>query len=241
MSDPDGQALSFEPAPQQRIDQLDTLKVFSDTLRQQIIEAITEEPKTVKQIASMLDLVPTKLYYHVNLLEQHQLIRVVDTRVVSGIIEKRFRASARQYTIAPALLTPGQASPDAGEGDFSAVRAALNAILSPLDSDIRRSARAGALQFGEQVPLERRLRFWRGTSRLTLDDALEFYHRLDALISEFEARNVHDHTAQAYTIVAGIYPTVYFHADDTGGEASAAGETPAGGDTTGDANPTAAP
>src|SRR3954467_12474429 len=87
---------------------LDALKVFSDPLRQQIIEALLDDAKTVKQVAVELDLAPTKLYYHVNLLEEHGLIQVTETRIVSGIIEKHYRAAAREFAIERSLLTPGQ-------------------------------------------------------------------------------------------------------------------------------------
>src|SRR3954467_13426431 len=94
------------PAPLYTITTLEALKVFADTLRQQIIEALLDGSKTVKQIAAELELAPTKLYYHVNLLEEHGLISVSETRIVSGIIEKHYTAAAHEYYIERSLLTP---------------------------------------------------------------------------------------------------------------------------------------
>jgi len=68
------------------ITSLETLKVFSDPLRQQIIETLLDGPRTVKQIAAELNIPPNKLYYHVNLLEAHSLIQVTDTRIVLSLI-----------------------------------------------------------------------------------------------------------------------------------------------------------
>src|SRR5215211_5670272 len=97
-----------QPAPLHTITSLEALKVFSDPLRQQIIEALLDGAKTVKQVASELELAPTKLYYHVNLLEEHGLIQVTETRIVSGIIEKHYVAAAKEYAIERSLMTPGQ-------------------------------------------------------------------------------------------------------------------------------------
>lgn len=83
------------------ISDLETLKVISDPLRVQILEHIGLASDsgilvTVKQLSDNLGVPPTKLYYHVNLLEKHDLIRVVETRVVSGIIEKHYQIRARR-------------------------------------------------------------------------------------------------------------------------------------------------
>ena len=83
------------------ITDLETLKVISDPLRMQILEHVGFASDagmliTVKQLSDSLGVPPTKLYYHVNLLEKHDLIRVVETRVVSGIIEKHYQIRARR-------------------------------------------------------------------------------------------------------------------------------------------------
>src|SRR5664279_480371 len=115
-----------QPAPLHTITTLDALKVFSDPLRQQIIEALLDGAKTVKQIASELELAPTKLYYHVNLLEEHGLIQVTETRIVSGIIEKHYTAAAHEYYIERSLLTPGQNSGNEG------LEIAFDAMIEPI-------------------------------------------------------------------------------------------------------------
>src|SRR5215208_994364 len=117
-----------QPASVHTITSLEALKVFSDPLRQQIIEALLDGAKTVKQVAAELDLAPTKLYYHVNLLEEHGLIQVTETRIVSGIIEKHYMASAREYLIERSLLTPGQNT--GGEG----LEIAFDAMIEPIRS-----------------------------------------------------------------------------------------------------------
>lgn len=83
-----------------RITDLETLKVISAPLRVQILERIglaseVGQTTTVKQLSEDLDIPPTKLYYHINLLEKHGLIQIADTKVVSGIIEKYYQIAAK--------------------------------------------------------------------------------------------------------------------------------------------------
>jgi DNA-binding transcriptional ArsR family regulator len=192
---------SFEPAPQFTITSLETLKVFSDPLRQQIIEALLDGAKTVKQIASELDIAPTKLYYHVNLLEEHKLIQVTDTRIVSGIIEKHYQASARRFSIERSLLTPGEVN--------GVVDAALDAMLDPIRAEIHRGLNSGLIDNSDDAPLTRKLKIWREPSRLSLDQAEAFYNRLEALVQEF-GMHLHEPEnadCQPYTLIISIYPT----------------------------------
>lgn len=100
----------FVPAHEQTIDDVDTLKVLADPLRLRIRELLVQ-PSTVKQLAAELDIPATKLYYHVNLLEKHGLITVVDTRVASGAMERVYQVTAYRVQVAPHLLT-GNAQDD---------------------------------------------------------------------------------------------------------------------------------
>jgi AcrR family transcriptional regulator len=48
--------------------------------------------RTVKELAEALGVPPTRLYYHVKILEHAGLIEVVERRMVSGIEERTYRA-----------------------------------------------------------------------------------------------------------------------------------------------------
>jgi len=168
-----------QPAPLHTITTLDALKVFSDPLRQQIIEALLEGAKTVKQIAAELDLAPTKLYYHVNLLEEHALIQVTETRIVSGIIEKHYMAAAREYAIERSLMTPGQTSGD------EALEMTLDAMIEPIRTDLHKSMKQGLIDTSENAPEPHKFRMWRAMSQLSEEQAEAFYAQLEILIDEF--------------------------------------------------------
>ena len=48
-----------------------------------IIELCAARPHTAREMAGRLGLAPTRLYYHINLLEKHGLLVVDETRTVT--------------------------------------------------------------------------------------------------------------------------------------------------------------
>ncbi len=188
-------------APPHTITTLEALKVFADPLRQQIIETLLDSPKTVKQVAAELELAPTKLYYHVNLLEEHTLIQVTETRVVSGIIEKHYLAAAREYFIDRSLLTLGQDTGSEG------LEVAFDAMIMPIRADLQKSLKQGLIDTSEDAPEPHKFRMWRAMSQLSEQQAAEFYIRLDKLIDEFNDARVGNDNARHYGLLIGIYPT----------------------------------
>src|SRR5215204_4411779 len=90
-------SIPFVPAPEFVVSDLETLKVVSDPLRIQLLELLVRGPRTVKQLASEMGTTSTKLYYHMSLLEERGIVRVISTRVVSGIIEKQYAITAYSF------------------------------------------------------------------------------------------------------------------------------------------------
>lgn len=99
------------PAETLQIDDLETLKVVADPRRKQLIDLLRQDAATVKELAATLHVSPKSLYYHVNLLQKHGLIRVVDTRLVSGITEKRYRTTAYLFLFNELGITPTASKP----------------------------------------------------------------------------------------------------------------------------------
>lgn len=91
------------PAAEMTIRDVETMKLVSDGLRLQILRQM-HQPTTVKLVAAALGLPPSKLYYHVNLLEKHGLIRVVDINIETGIVEKQYQVTARRFNIRNPIL-----------------------------------------------------------------------------------------------------------------------------------------
>lgn len=171
----------FEPAPSIEIVSLDTLKITADPLRIQLLHLLMNQPRTVKQAADLMGINPTKLYYHANLLEQHGLIRLVDTRIVSGIQEKYYRAAAYGLRVSPRLLT-GDDEQEGGMGIF------FDFTFDETRAALQRSLQSGLVrdEVEGDVIIGRRL------ARLTPADQREFVSRLSLLAKEFIARGEHN-------------------------------------------------
>lgn len=122
---------------------LETLRVLADPLRLAIIgafpnDAARRRPMSVKEIAERIDEGQTKLYRHVKKLEDAGLIYVAETRVVSGIIEKRYLPAQKRLVFSGSLLGQ-EAEPD----DFTDT---FEALMDAVRDRLRTEIRAGRVQ-----------------------------------------------------------------------------------------------
>jgi hypothetical protein len=138
-------------------------------------------------------------------LEEHGLIRVADTRIISGIIEKHYRVTAYRLSVERELLAPG------AEGEDGALDAYLSLILDHARAEIRRSFRAGLIDldaFAQYQPGAALGRMW---LQLTPSQAETYHQRLKQLDREFAEHPPtpqEDETAQRYEVLIGIYPVL---------------------------------
>lgn len=201
----------FKPKPLFTIEDLETLKVVADPLRTQILELLTVEPLTVKQVAERLGLTASKLYYHVNMLEKHGLIRVVSTRVIANVIEKQYRAEAVDYDVAPALLS---FSSESGQANINTL---VQVTIDATRDDILRSFQARAFDLGHGAPAQpRRVVLSRQLSRIPEDMAEAFRDRLEALVREFSAADEAGAATQTHALTIAFYPSFYFPEESSG-------------------------
>ncbi len=192
----------LQPAPHIYINNLESLRVVSDSFRMQLL-SLMGEPCTVKDLAKSLDIPPHKLYYHINMLEEHGFIRVTSTRMVSAILEKFYQITAYQFRTNPELLAIK--NPDKGlEGlDFY-----LQSILDSTKNDVKKSAEAGLLDFSPDAPRLRRLLAIRGILRYSPAKAEAFYARLEEILKELSADAESTEDSAAYEFTALFFPTV---------------------------------
>lgn len=161
------------------IDSLDALKVISDRRRLQLLEKLMQQPYTVKQLAAELAVDdPTKLYYHVRLLEEHEFIRVVETQLVSGILEKTYRATARRFEVDKELFPNNPA--EYGEA-MSLVNSMFTETLEELGR-LMEYARTHAEDHDRLLPRGTASEIGRRQYNLTLDEANEFLQKLKEVI-----------------------------------------------------------
>lgn len=191
----------------------ETLRALSDPLRLRILEAMAvrfDPAWSVKELARTLGVPQTRLYHHVDLLVERGLVVPAERRIVSGILETRYRAAARSFQLDRRLFA----------GRTDAARAALHAALSSVfdrsRDEIEQATEAGTLDLGDDAPPERRLLLSRGIVGLSPARAAELRSRLLALIEEYGADGGPE--TRAYGLVLALYPAPPSHTADTSGE-----------------------
>lgn len=186
------------------IDNLETLKVIADPLRWQILELLVLQPMTVKELGEKLGLAPSKLYYHISQLDEHGLVSIAETRIVSGIIEKRYQATAQAIDIDPELLS---FSTDTGRDNIHAV---LLATIDATREDMIRSLQARAFEIEQGAAQQpRHVLVNRALSRIPEERAEAFKHRLLNLVEEFSDADSED-ADQAFALTVAYYPAFYY-------------------------------
>jgi DNA-binding transcriptional ArsR family regulator len=190
------------------IQDLDTLRAVSDPLRIQIVELLTNQNLTVRQVAEKLGLAPSKLYYHFGALEKLGMIEVAETRMVSNMVEKVYQSNADQLDVDPSLLKFSK------EGQNESFGILIASTIDATREDIIRSLQARQFQLGQGAAEQsRRFIINRVVSRISEDRVAEFQERLVQLIQEFEVedKNTSRKTnLQPYALTVALYPSFYF-------------------------------
>jgi DNA-binding transcriptional ArsR family regulator len=92
-----------EPAPFLAVEESQQLKAFTDPLRTRLLVILAEKAATNQQLADEIGEAQAKVLYHLRILLDAGLIRLVDTQVKGGNVEKYYRAVARTFDL---RLTP---------------------------------------------------------------------------------------------------------------------------------------
>jgi DNA-binding transcriptional ArsR family regulator len=169
------------PEPVRLISDTETLRAISDPTRMRLLETMVQRldpPWSVKELAAALGVPQTRLYHHVEQLLAHDLVRAVERRVVSGIIETRYRVAATSFQLDRRLF--------AGEDDAAATlrHQALTAVFDTARDEIEAAMRSGAID-PEGSDAHRRMTVSRSLVRLSPARADELHRRLEALVAEF--------------------------------------------------------
>jgi DNA-binding transcriptional ArsR family regulator len=190
---------TFEPAAEHVISDVETLKALSDPVRLRILETMVSRPHeswTVKRLAEALGTGPTKLYHHVGILEERGLIRIAGTRVVSGIIETRYRIAQLSLRLDRGLLSAG--IPET-------VDDLMRTVLDGVRDGIVESLAAGVADNAPDAPPHRRLLLSRGLARVRRERAAELHERMRALLAELD--EIHDDPdGEPFGYLVGLYP-----------------------------------
>ena len=195
------QPSEFEPTQSILITDLETLKVVSDALRSRLLDLLRAQPYTVKQLASTLALPPKKLYYHINLLEQHGLIRVVATRVVSGIIEKTYRATAYLFLFEKEVFA-------ASNTDENGLPLGTALVFEATKNQLAQSVTDKLVDLENETSYQHRLLAAWNMQQMTPAQAEVFYAKFNTLIEEFQTLEqvVATEETQAHRLFLTLFP-----------------------------------
>lgn len=183
------------------IDDIGVLEILNNSTRLKILSNL-EEPSSVKSVAEAMGVPTTRLYYHINLLEDAGLIRVIETRKVGAMIERLYQAAADTFR-------PGQALFE-DSGDLERLAKVTADIV--LDG-ARLDAETGLLRhFEAMAEGKERSELHPGTvSRcvraMSPDTAADFLRRLEELIDEWSNSDI-DEDAEDYSLSIVMFPVV---------------------------------
>jgi DNA-binding transcriptional ArsR family regulator len=184
---------------------LETLKVLSDPFRMEILRLISDANmngnfSTVKEISEALDLPPTKLYYHINLLEKHGLILIGDTQIVSGIIEKQYQVVAENITVDKDILATSEGPEDE---KLEALLESIQSLLDGIYQDVKKSMQFSYMQKktekedGAEARERTSMQLFKNEINLTIEQAEMLKQEIEDLIKkvdELSKANVEDQT-----------------------------------------------
>lgn len=195
---------SSGPVAIRAIVDVETMRAMADPTRIAILRLLMSGDKTdppvmsAKEIAAALQESQIKLYRHLKHLTAVGLIRVAETRMVSGIQEQRYQTGQLGLTVGSELVSDGAAAP--------ALTDALVAMLADFRKDLVRHLAEGRVPVGsaEDTPLGMLL--VGGTAaRVSPARAAEFRRRLVALLAEFDDLDSNDPQGVPVHLLLGWY------------------------------------
>src|SRR5829696_6070194 len=157
------------------------LRALADRLRGTLLELVLERAATVTEMAQAVDRPKSTVAYHVNLLVDAGLLRVVRTRRVRAIEERYYGRVARMYYIG-VLSRP----------EDKQVVAAINGLAEA-------AAESAAAHAADE------LRCLLVHARIPVEDVRAFWAEVQEVARRFS--QIPRAGDQVYGFVAGLYPT----------------------------------
>lgn len=165
-----------EPADEFLIQDIETFRMLSHPMRTTILQLVSLAPRSVRDMADRLGVPVTRLYYHVNMLEDAGLIRVAEVRKAGAMLQKVYQAAAHTYRPAPDLL-------DNADDPAAAAQVAVATVL-----DAARHDAEAALErrFSGSSPEDTPGSLGRSVMVLTPQQVRSFVDELNELFARYE-------------------------------------------------------
>ena len=87
-----------------QLESIEQMRALAEELRIRIIEALGQQAMTSKQLALLLNEAPAKVHYHLHELEKVGLVHLVDIREKGNMLEKYYRAIAKNISASETLF-----------------------------------------------------------------------------------------------------------------------------------------
>jgi AcrR family transcriptional regulator len=179
------------PADEFELDDLDLLGELTHPTRSAVLRRM-KDPRTVADVAAEMGVPVTRLYHHVNKLEQAGLIRVVATRQVAAVTERRYQVVARSFRVSPPFLH---------SADDRELAVAFGALFDVAKLSLQRLLEnGGASEIADDNALLT-------LSEFSIDPARrrELIERMHDLIHEFGGRDSDATDAERITFFAAVF------------------------------------
>ena len=184
-----------EPDEVFEMQELDLLAEATHPVRSRVIRAL-RHPQTVAEIAEMLDVPVTRLYHHINRLEDIGFIRVVATRKVGAVTERRYQVAAKGLHIDPRLLS---------SSDPHELAMALGSLFDVTKLSFQREVEHGLLSDG---PAPDSSILSRGQIVVSEERWGELHERMKELVDDFTSdAEVDDPDGHRLEVFVAIFPS----------------------------------
>ena len=172
--------------------------VALDAMRGRLLAELVE-PASAATLAAKVGISRQKVNYHLNALEAHGLITVVDQRRWGGITERILQATASSYIVSPTAVDAGAVDPERAADHLSAgyVIALAGRIVRDVAALARRADAAGKRLPTLTIDTEIGFR--------SAEDRAAFAADLTEAIAALAARYHHD-DGRVHRLVATAYP-----------------------------------
>lgn len=194
----------FEQVAAMELTDLDLLAELTHPIRGRIIRNL-DSPRSAAELAELLDAPITRLYHHINRLEQAGLIAVQATRRVGAATQHRYQVVAKSFTLASGLydeLDGGELAQAFGSL-FDVVKIRLQHVLESQPRDERPTEDEALLSLGE--------------IHVSTEVAAELISRLRAVIDEFTDKSKRG-DGPPFTLFVAAFPERRHAALSTPGE-----------------------
>lgn len=161
------------------IDDMETFEIIGDTVRLEIMEWL-RHPRSVKELAELMEVPRTRLYHHIGLLVDAGVIRVVESREVGAMTERIYQVAAQSFQPSPSFLESSDPRRQA--------QIILDALFAATRADFVRAVEDGLVDLRD-CQEARTAEVARRSMMLSGDRLHRFLEELDRIYTEYSSED----------------------------------------------------